>query len=188
MKKFLLSLLLALTIIMPSNVFAESNNKITIYLFRGARCGHCESALEYINSNRDKLKDYEFITYETWDDSNNSKLLEKIGKKLELDEDDLGSVPLFVVGDKYIVGYRNSTTIDTVVGNAESFQNAEEYKDIVKEAMEELKQEDSNLKFTSMTLEDIFPEPNPVVNIIIYSVFGILVIGFIAMIAFSRKK
>lgn len=187
MKKIILVMLLALSIILPSSVYASSENKITIYLFRGDTCPHCEDALEYLNEHRDKIEGYEFVTYEAWENEANSKLLKEVDKKLEIAEKDIGSVPLFVVGDKYIMGYKNSSTIDEVLNYAKEIKEGE-YKDIVEEAANELKSTESTLKFKALSLNDIFPEPNPIVNIVIYSIFGLLILGFIGMIAFSRKK
>ena len=39
----------------------------------------------------------------------------------------------------------------------------------------------------SRTLNDLYSEPSPVVTIIVYCVFGAIVLGFVAMIVFSRK-
>lgn len=185
MKKIILVMLLALSIVLPSNTYA-SENKIKIYLFRGDTCPHCEEALEYLNEHKDKIEGYELVTYETWENDANSRLLKAVDAKLNITGNDIGSVPLFVVGDKYIMGYKNSSTIDEVLNYAKEIKE-DEYKDIVEEAANELKSTES-LKFKALGLNDIFPEPNPIVNIIIYSVFGLLIIGFVCMIAFSRKK
>ena len=79
MKKILILLLMITSlIVLPTTVKAESE-KITVYLFRGKTCSHCEEALEYINNHRDLIpKNVEIVTYEVWE---NEKILNKNSKK-----------------------------------------------------------------------------------------------------------
>lgn len=187
MKKIIFKILILLTlIIIPGNVQAKED--ITIYIFRGNSCPHCEEALKYLNEHKDELpKDVKIITYETWAKTttgkNNAKLLEKIGKRFDFQENNIGSVPLFVVGDSYNLGYSSVADITKVLNLVDKYKNGEEeYHDIV---AEEIK--DSGIEAKSMSLSQVFPEPNKVVTIIVYCVFGVIVLGFGAMIIFSRK-
>ena len=65
---------------------------------------------------------------------------------------------------------------------AEDYLDDENYKDVVEESVKEL-----NKEVKPMTLTELFPEPNKVVTIIVYSIFGLIVLGFAGMIIFSRK-
>ena len=48
MKKLFLGVMALLSLVlMPFNVLAD--DKVTVYLFRGNECQHCEESLEYIN-------------------------------------------------------------------------------------------------------------------------------------------
>lgn len=181
MKKVLLSILLVLgMIILPLNVSAK--NKVTIYIFRGSTCGHCEEAINYFNEHKDEIpENIEVVTYEVFDNENNYKLQKSVSEKLELTEKQMGSVPLIVIGNEYILGYANGT-FNEVISIAESYVEDEEYEDIVAKELKEL-----NLNFDSKTLEQLFPEPNKIVTIVVYSIFGAIVLGFAAMIIFSRK-
>jgi len=188
MKKFILGIVMVLgLLVIPKNVLAKED--IIIYLFRGSSCTHCEAALNYLNEHKEEIPEgVKFVTYEvqekTTSSKNNSKLLEKMDNKFGLTGDDFGSFPLFVVGDSYQLGYSDATDIKKLYTLAEKYKIGEkEYKDIV---AEEIK--NSKLKVKSMTLEDIFPEPNKVVTIIVCCVFGAIVLGFGAMIIFSRKN
>lgn len=181
MKKILFSILLILTtVIMPTSV--DAKNKVTVYIFRGNTCGHCEEAITYLNEHKHDInEDIEIVTYEVFDNENNYKLQKAVSEKLELTEKQMGSVPLIVIGDEYILGF-GSTTYNQIMRTAESYIEDEEYEDIVEEKAKEL-----NLKFDSKTLVELFPEPNKVVTIVVYSIFGAIVLGFAAMIIFSRK-
>ena len=43
------------------------------------------------------------------------------------------------------------------------------------------------LEVKAQTLDDLYSEPSKTVVIVVYCIFGAIVLGFIAMIAFSRK-
>lgn len=183
MKKFLLGVLLALGIFIPTRVYA-GEKEVTIYLFRGSTCEHCEAALTYINEHKDELPEgVKFLTYEVWENKNNSKLQEAIAGKLEIEEKYKNSVPLFVVGEKKMIGYSTSADFEEVLGYAKDYLDSDDYKDIVKETIKEL-----NIDVKAMKLEQLFSEPNKVVTVVVYSIFGIVVLGIVAMIFFSRKR
>ena len=86
MKKILLGLTILLTLTIGlDNVNASS--KVTVYLFRGSTCEHCENALEYMDKHRDEIpKDVEIVTYEVWENKNNSKLQDAVADKLKVDK------------------------------------------------------------------------------------------------------
>lgn len=87
MKKVLILLLMLTSlIIIPSNVKAESD-KITVYLFRGDTCVHCEDALEYINNHRELIPDnVEIVTYEVWKNETNANLQDAVADYLDVDK------------------------------------------------------------------------------------------------------
>ena len=71
-----------------------------------------------------------------------------------------------------------------VMNLANGYLNSKKYQDLVKETETEMLKEDKDLKFES---NELIVEPNKTVTIVVYSVFGIIIIGFIAMMVFSRK-
>lgn len=183
MKKIIISITTIMLLILPINAKAESN-EVTIYMFRSTQCNHCEDALEYLNENKDSIPDgVKLKTYQVYKNSNNIKLLEQIQKDLNFDEEDIGSVPLFMIGDEYIFGYSGPVDVKKAFNLAEEAKNDSEYKDIVKETISKLSLEDDY-----MMLEEIFSEPSKVANIIVFGIFGAIVLGFVAMIIFSRKN
>ncbi len=184
MKKIIFSLITIMILILPFTVQAESKNDVTIYLFRSNECPHCEDALEYLHNNKDSIpKDVKLLTYQVNNNSNNTKLLESIQKDLNFKEKDIGSIPLFIIGDKYVFGYSGPADVKEVFDLAEEEKNNDDYKDIVQAKIKEL-----NLKDDNMTLDKIYAEPNKTVTVIVYCIFGAIVLGFGAMILFSRKN
>lgn len=181
-----------LLIIAPIKVQAKESEKVTIYLFRGYNCAHCEEALEYINKHREEIGDnIEIVTYEVWKNSNNATLQTKIedylgiteaDKALEQDKKKGGSVPMFVIGDYYHYGFSSTATFKEILNETNEYVNGKEYTDVVKKVLDE-----NEINAKSMTLNDLYPEENKTVTYIVFGIFGVLIVGFIVMICFSRK-
>ena len=184
MKKIILGIIMALFVLIPTNVLAK--DKVTVYMFRGGDCPHCEEAISYIKGHKEEIpENVEIITYEVWENASNSKLQDTVAEKLGIDTtaEDYG-VPLFVVGNEYVKGYSDSSDFMEVMNLANGYLNSKKYQDLVKETETEMLKEDKDLKFES---NELIVEPNKTVTIVVYSVFGIIIIGFIAMMVFSRK-
>jgi len=131
--KFLKALVLVLTLVMmPNTVFAqktyettnleqtlkaegikydlknykETDDQITIYLFRGNGCGYCKKFLTFLNSITDEYgKYFKLQSYEVWYNKDNSKLLENVAEFLD---EDAGGVPYIIIGDQVFPGYHES--------------------------------------------------------------------------------
>lgn len=187
MKKFLLCLVMLGILFLPSKVDAQE--KVKVYMFRSLSCNHCESALDYLEDHKDIFgDDIEFITFEVSKNGSNSKLLAELGERFNLEEKQKKNVPFFVVGDQYVLGY-GSNTFENVISEAKEYvEGKKDYKDVVLEVQNELKKENGNLDFETLDLNDLFPEPNKVVTIVVYGIFGIAILGFVGMIVFSRKN
>lgn len=183
MKKILI-LILGIICLMPLQVFAEDKKDITIYMFRRYDCSHCEDALKYFDEHRDLIPDYVTImTYEVGNNLNNEKLQDAVADYLEVDKTKNYGTPFFVIGDEYIKGY-GTGTFNELLSIAESFEKEEEeYKDITALVAEEEKLEVKGVDFNTL-----YKKPSAVVTIIVYSIFGIIVLGVVGMILFSRKN
>ena len=167
-------------VFLPKNVFASDT--ITVYLFRGETCSHCEDALEYINNHRDLIpENVEIVTYEVWENEENATLMDTVADLLEVDKSTNYGTPFFVVGNEYVKGYGTGTW-EELFNYAEDYANEGGYEDVVARTIE-----DEKLEVESLTLDDLYSEPSPVVTIVVYCIFGAIVLGFIAMIVFSRK-
>ncbi len=111
----------------------ESEKYITIYLFRGNNCPHCERAIEFFRTlNYPYLK---VVAYEIWNNGENFKLMSEVSKELEIAVS--RSVPLIIIGnDYYLRGYNNGRNEEIKAEIEKSYQNTN-YKDIVKKVLED---------------------------------------------------
>ena len=66
------------------NGYKETEAQTTIYLFRGRGCGFCRSFLTFLNDISQEYGDYfKVVSFETWYDQDNAKLLETVSNFLE---------------------------------------------------------------------------------------------------------
>ena len=120
MKKLFVIALAALMLV-PTVALAKKTTKKTsseevvefketakVYMFRGEGCPHCEEALEYFDSIKDKY-DFELITYEVWYDEDNKKILNDVAEGLGKE---VGGVPFIVIGKTVFSGYSESYNKD----------------------------------------------------------------------------
>lgn len=83
--------------------YEETEDQITIYLFRGTGCTYCKSFLNFLNSITDEYgKYFKLEAYEVWADSKNSKLMEAVAEFLD---EPVQGVPFIVIGDTVFPGY-----------------------------------------------------------------------------------
>lgn len=83
--------------------YKETDDQITIYLFRGNGCSYCNKFLTFLNSIVGEYgKYFKLESYEVWYDKTNNKLLNKVADFLEVDA---GGVPYIVIGDQVFPGY-----------------------------------------------------------------------------------
>ena len=168
-------------VVLPIKVNAEDT--IRVYLFRGSTCSHCEDALEYINNHREEIpENVEIVTYEVWDNDQNAELMDTVADTLEVDKTDNYGTPLFVVGSEYIKGYGTGTW-EELFDIVSDYKENGGYEDVVAATSREY-----GLDIEEELLDDLYREPSPIATIIVYCVFGVIVLGFIVMIFFSRRK
>ncbi len=185
MKKVLVLLTLFIMIFLPIKVKAE--NKVTVYMFRGYDCPHCEAALDYFYKNKDRIpKNVEIETFEVWKNDNNSKLQDFVAERLGIDtEDDNYGIPFFVVGENYQIGFNSNKSeegFQKILAMAEENLKNEGYKDVIEEVLES-----HSLNIEKKSLEELMGGPSIWVTITIYAVFGLMLVGLIALMFFSRK-
>ena len=110
--------------------YKETDDQVIIYLFRGKGCGFCRAFLEFMNSITDEYgKYFKIVSYEVWNDSNNSKLLTDVSTFLG---QPAGGVPYIVIGDKVFAGY------------------ATQYDDSIKATIKELYKTKKNKRYDVM--------------------------------------
>lgn len=132
-KKLILLLIVMFSFVMiPFSANAKSNDKITIYMFRGKGCGYCRSFLTFLsNINPEYGKYFELKSYEVWYDQNNGELMSKISTFLE---QEAGGVPYIIIGDKVFAGYASSydEQIKTAIKDLYNTKKSKRY-DVIKE-------------------------------------------------------
>lgn len=88
----------------------EEDNRVKIYFFRGEGCPHCADAEEFFNSIEEEYGQYyKILDYETWYNSDNAALLQKVG---EARNEEISGVPYILIGDKSWSGYNDSFADD----------------------------------------------------------------------------
>lgn len=124
------------------NINTSKENIVTIYIFRGEGCPHCEHAIEYFKENV-KNKNIQVKAYETWYNDNNSKLMNFVADKLKAD---VTGVPFIVIGDYYKVGFGDG---EELLKEATKRVKDKDFKNVVETVLEEhkdLKVENENIK------------------------------------------
>ena len=129
MKKILRCLVIALLVLIPINVFAVSDTyvdncatimgvipntkKVSLYLFHGQECPHCEEERNWLKDIEKRYKKYLDVYYfEVWHDIDNVGRMESIKNKMDIKKT---GVPLTIIGDKYYIGF--SETIGSMIEN-----------------------------------------------------------------------
>lgn len=109
----------------------EKNEKaINLYVFHGETCPHCKELLAWIDTleaDAEYGAMFKLVKYEVWNDTNNSALMGKVAKKLNVDA---SGVPFVVIGDKTFTGYAESMNEEIKAAIKDQFNN-KKYKDIV---------------------------------------------------------
>ena len=114
--------------------YQENDKQVTIYLFRGQGCTHCEDFLNYLNSIVNTYGNYfKLRSFEVWHNKTNDKLKNVVGSYLGYDvnnENEFG-VPFIVIGNKSFIGYREESNEEILNAITEEY-NSEEKHDILK--------------------------------------------------------
>lgn len=198
MKRFLKTLFLLLLVIMPvtfasakktttTTVATEGTpDKVTMYVFYGSTCPHCQELEEYVATTLKKdarVKDIlEVKYYEVWENSTNASFMSTVGTQLGTQ---VKGVPFIVIGEQYFSGY-GETMNEEIVTTIKNQKNNTKYVDVVSELV----------KATGAQLTESNPEPasaddnkneskkNNVIGIIIL----VVTLAVIVIIIFTRHN
>lgn len=103
-KKLLLIIIPLILFLIPLNAQAK---ELTINLFYGKECPHCEHEQEYLDTLKKQYGDnIEIKKYEVWHNKENSDLLTKVRKALKNEDE---GVPYTVIGTNDFTGYNEDT-------------------------------------------------------------------------------
>ena len=83
--------------------YKETDDQITIYMFRGQGCDFCRAFLEFLNSISDEYgKYFKLVSFEVWENQDNNTLFDKVaavtGEAAE-------GVPYIIIGETVYPGY-----------------------------------------------------------------------------------
>ena len=112
MKK-IINFIIIFLFIFPLGVFAKDRD-ITLYLYFGDGCPHCEAEMKYLNKIEKEYPNLKIVKKEVWYDDNNSLELKKVCDVFSIDR--IG-VPTNVIGETIIRGYSegNSSKIERAI-------------------------------------------------------------------------
>lgn len=103
-KKLLLIIIPLILFLIPLNAEAK---ELTINLFYGKECPHCEHEQQYLETLKKQYGDnIEIKKYEVWHNKENSELLTKVRKALKNEDE---GVPYTVIGTNDFTGYNEDT-------------------------------------------------------------------------------
>ncbi len=79
------------------------NSQVNLYFFYGDGCPHCSKEEIFLDKLEEKYNEIDIHHYETWYNTENAKLLDKIRNDLNFSS----GVPVLIVGEEAIVGYNS---------------------------------------------------------------------------------
>lgn len=133
--KLLFVAMFAALFILPLGVFAQeeeaateeaaANSPVTIYLFRGEGCPHCQEFEEWLTSIQGEYGSmYTVKDYETWNDQENAKLMTEVAEARNENNDELG-VPYIIIGNQSWKGFTDSYKDQIIAKIKEEYAKAD---------------------------------------------------------------
>lgn len=139
MKRIIL-FIFALLLFLPLTVSAKDNQEITLRLFYGRECPHCEAMIEFLNDYMSKHDNVKLIKYEIWHDEANQEKMKKVINYMDIK---INSIPFLVIGSNYVTGYNDNYTSDDII-NKINYYKTHEFLDIAGMALGEVEEQKSN--------------------------------------------
>jgi len=134
--------------------YKETDDQITIYLFRGNGCQYCNNFLKFLASIVPEYgKYFKLESYEVWSNKENAELMEKVGVFLE---QKATGVPFIIIGDQVFPGYASQYD-EGIKAAIVTLYNAEERYDVFEEMdkAEAKAKKDAIIKKTISILYDL---------------------------------
>ena len=109
--------------------YNETEDQITIYMFRGDRCAYCQSFLNFLNDNVNEYgKYFKLVSFEVWHNENNAALMGEVADHFGLT---IKGVPFIIIGEKTFQGYTSSYDTEILETITNYYNNKTTYKDVV---------------------------------------------------------
>lgn len=115
------------------STYSPGEEKVNVYLFRGAGCSHCRDFLQFVADTLVKeYGDYfNLISYEVWYNEDNDSLKTEVMQHFNVTR---SGVPFIVIGNKYFIGFGEGRKQDIIDAIMEEY-NASVKTDIVKDVI-----------------------------------------------------
>ena len=179
----------------PAN-YKETNDQITIYLFRGKGCSYCRAYLTFMsNIAAEYGKYFKMVSFEVWNIEDNWNLMNQISYLKQ--GDIVQGVPYYIIGDKVFNGYASDYDEDikkAIVDlyNTEKSKRADIFETAEKEGLtsiEELQKLYGEAKNgeNETTSSNSSSENSSDVVIVLWTL-GFVVVGTAAVIIFNNYK
>lgn len=102
----------ALDLTMKNQNYTETDDQVTVYLFRWSNCDHCHKAVEYLNELADEMGDkFKLRSFETSQNADNRAVQSKVVKFFDIRNSDgklATGVPIIVIGKSHFYGFNDS--------------------------------------------------------------------------------
>ena len=198
MKKVLLTIIAVIFVVFTTPIVkaiekpeVTDHEKVTIYIFRGEGCGHCQNAISYFYSLGNEYEDYiDIKIYEVWKNENNSALAADVAK--DIGTEYTGGVPLIVVGEKYIGGFGEDSGEELIKMALEYYED-EDYHDVVEENLAKKDYEETSETVKEAAISEglikntVEEESGKYDALIIIGIFAVLIGGFAALVVIGKK-
>lgn len=197
MKKLITIFLVILTLVFaPLSVSAAKlpevtdHEKVKVYLFWADYCGHCHNFIKYFSNKAANYEDYfEIVTFQTNNSKENSALMEELIKNYD---DVKGGIPFIIIGSKFHqegFGTDGKNIIDAALDAYED----KDYEDIVAKTIKETEiKAESKSYYDACTVAGVSCSREKSSGLsdgtVIAIIFGVIILGFGALVIFSRKK
>lgn len=113
----------------------NSENTVTVYLFRGEGCHFCENAIEFFEGITEDYSYLDVKAYEVWRNTENKKLMDAVANELGIEVS--ASVPLIIVGDEYAERGFSERRGEMIIEEIENAHNNESYIDVIEKVLNE---------------------------------------------------
>lgn len=125
--------------------YKETDDQVTIYLFRGTGCSYCRAFLTFLNNLPEEYyKKIKVVAFDAWYDEAASNLLANISAFMG---EEAGGVPYFLIGETAFPGYASDydegikAAIDAEYASQEKFNVFDAYNEYVDELAKQERQE-----------------------------------------------
>lgn len=151
LKNLLLSLMVL--VLIPLTVFADSKEKINVYIYKGKTCGYCAKALEFFEGLDEEYQSYfNLVEKEVWYDEDNAAEMQEVAAYFN---EKVNGVPYIIIGDKTFQGFSEEQNAEQIKAAIKAgYENSDgSYKDVVASIIGgEISKDDNNAAITIIVI------------------------------------